>query len=94
MSAALVTFAKLGLEDAAPGEEECFGFKCPKGRGRCEGLLLRGRGHDVPQRTWMWSGSRANPTFAPSINCQGCWHGFIENGRCVDTNHQDEPEPA
>ena len=64
--------------DEAPAR---FGFECPKHPGRmCSGLLIRGQGHDVPNRTWTWNGDREKPTFSPSINCVQCSHGFIENG--------------
>jgi hypothetical protein len=34
--------------------------------------------------------NRDAPTFSPSIDCKGCWHGYIRNGRCVDTSGNDE----
>jgi hypothetical protein len=93
MTAANVTFETLDYQDAEGGKEERFSFDCPKHKGRsCEGLLIRGKGNDVPEKTWEWSGGRESPTFVPSINCQGCWHGYIRDGRCVDTGGKDEPE--
>jgi hypothetical protein len=98
MSDAKVSFETMGFDDAPPGKEERFGFKCPRHpTNRCEGLIIRGRGHDIPKRAWIWNGNRQAPTFSPSINCQSCpgkWHGYIENGRCVNAQKQDEPEPA
>jgi hypothetical protein len=43
---------------------------------------------------WDWDGNREAPTFTPSINCSAhCgWHGYIRNGRCVDTRNRDEPD--
>jgi hypothetical protein len=90
-----------GKDDRATFETGArFSFRCPKGR-RCHGLLIAGRsglkrdGHGanggVPQ--WDLSGTPDAPTFHPSINCKGCWHGFIEKGRCVSTAKVDEPEP-
>lgn len=94
MTVANVTFETLNYEPAEPGQEERFGFDCPKHRGRsCEGLLIRGKGHDIPDKTWAWDGNRSAPTFHPSINCTGCWHGYIRAGRCVTTAGEDEPEP-
>jgi len=68
----------------------------------CGELLIAGAGHGIkrdgqgqngghPQ--WDWDGNRAAPTFSPSINCERhCgWHGYIRNGRCVNTSGQDEP---
>ncbi len=43
---------------------------------------------------WDWDGDRERPTFAPSINCTGCWHGYIRGGRCVDVNGIEEPDPT
>jgi hypothetical protein len=102
MSAAKVAFKTLDYDDAPAGAEQRFGFACPKHIGRrCEGLLIagrtrikrdgQGRNGGVPQ--WDWDGDRAAPTFTPSVNCKGCWHGYIRAGRCVDTAGGDEPEP-
>lgn len=92
MTAANVTFETLNYEPADPGQEERFGFDCPKRkRSSCEGLLIRGKGNDVPNKTWEWDGNRESATFVPSIDCKGCWHGYIRDGRCVDTGGKDEP---
>lgn len=102
MSDAAVRFGRLDDLEVTPGQEQTFSFACPKHRGRrCEGLVIVGRtalkrnpqGQDGGVAQWTWNGDRERPTFAPSINCTRCWHGFIENGRCVGVNHQDEPEP-
>lgn len=94
MSDAKVKFETLDYDDAQLGQEERFGFKCPKHpTNRCEGLLIR-KGDHHP--SWIWDGNRERPTFSPSINCGSCpgkWHGFIENGRCVTQQRTDEPEP-
>lgn len=103
MSDAKVEFWTLEWEDAEAGKEQLFGFACPKRKDRrCEGLSISGRTglkHDPNNANggvahWHWDGNRDCPTFTPSINCHNCWHGFIENGRCVDTSKQDEPEPV
>lgn len=92
MSDAKVEFETLGYDPAQPGKEERFSFVCPKRGTQCAGLLIRGAagGH---RPSWVWDGNRERPTFTPSINCGSCWHGYIRNGRCVDTGGQDEPEP-
>jgi uncharacterized protein DUF6527 len=93
VSDAKVQWLDLGYErtDEPP---ERFGFACPKGNGRCEGLLIR-LPERSPRPSWIWDGNREAPTFQPSINCKGCWHGYIRAGRCVDTNgNEEEPEPA
>jgi hypothetical protein len=100
MSAAEVTFQTLDYKPAEPGKEVRFGFKCPKRPGgRCEGLMIAGRTNikrgpreqgGTPQ--WDWNGDRTAPTFAPSINCLDCWHGYIEKGRCLTTAKAEEPE--
>jgi hypothetical protein len=103
MSDAKVVFYRLGYDSAAPGEEQCFGFACPKRAGRqCSALVIAGRTtlKRDPKRQnggigqWDWDGDRERPTFTPSINCETCWHGYIEKGRCVNTAKQDEPEPT
>src|SRR5580658_7077059 len=101
MSKANVTFETLDYETASSGKEQRFGFDCPKHKGRtCGGLLIAGttglkwdpQNQNGGVAQWRWNGDRERPTFSPSINCIGCWHGFIENGRCVDTAKNDEPE--
>lgn len=103
MSAAEVSFETLDHEPAGVGAEARFGFACPKHKGRtCEGLLIAGRSElkrdgqnqNGGAAQWDWNGDRERPTFAPSINCMRCWHGYIRDGRCVDTAGRDEPEPA
>lgn len=99
MSDAQVQFESEEGEDT-PGKEVYFSFKCPKRRHLCGNLALRGRTglKEDPQGlndgipTWNWDGNRTTPTFEPSINCEGCWHGYIRAGRCVDTGGHDEPE--
>lgn len=104
MSDAKVIFSRLDDLVADPGQEQTFSFNCPKRNGgRCEGLIIRGKTgfkHDPQSENggiaqWTWDGNREAPTFTPSINCGDCgWHGYIENGRCVDTAKKDEPEPT
>lgn len=100
MSAAKVKFETIDYEDAVPGQEQRFGFNCPLHDRRCEGLIIagktelkwdpQGQNGGVPQ--WKWDGNREAPTFSPSVDCGSCWHGYIENGRCVNVQHSDEPE--
>jgi len=83
----------------AAGEEQAFSFACPKHERRCGDLLIAGTttlAHDPNNQNggiaqWTWNGDRDAPTFSPSINCKGCWHGYIRAGRCVDLHGQDEP---
>lgn len=85
---------------ASVGQEQCFSFRCPKDN-LCGRMIIAGK-TDVPRNgknedggtaQWDWDGNRDAPTFKPSIDCSGCWHGFIEKGRCVDVSKNDEPEP-
>lgn len=102
MSAANVKFYDAAMENQVPVDKAVrFGFTCPKGRGSCHGLLIAGRtklrrnGQRRDGGVPMWDLKDATPdkeTFSPSINCVGCWHGFIEKGRCVNTKKEDEPE--
>lgn len=55
----------------------CPGKQTPSG-GRCMVPIF-------PQKngngaSWQWNGDQEKPTLTPSINCYGCWHGFITNG--------------
>ncbi|HTR86205.1 MAG TPA: DUF6527 family protein [Reyranella sp.] len=102
MSDAKVEFETLDYELAAPGAEQRFSFLCPRRGRRCGALIIAGKtelkrdgqNQNGGIAQWDWDGNRESPTFKPSINCGGCWHGYIENGRCVDTHHKDEPEPS
>lgn len=103
MSDAKVTFDSYDVDgNGEAGKEQLFEFACPKVNGRrCGYLLIAGKtdilhdpqGRNGGQAQWAWDGNRETPTFTPSIDCVGCWHGFIRNGRCVDGNDNDEPEP-
>ncbi len=102
VSAADVTFETIEREPADAGREVFARFLCPKNAGRrCGGLLIAGK-TNIPRdgqnqnggkAQWDWDGNREAPTFTPSVNCSGCWHGYIRAGRCVDVHGQDEPEP-
>jgi len=83
------------------GKEQTFSFSCPKYKRRCGDLIIAGRTASKrgPKESggtaqWDWDGNRVAPTFTPSVNCIGCWHGFIRSGRCVNTGGADEPEPV
>jgi len=92
MSDAKVQFQTEELEDAPPGKEALFSFCCPKTGRRCGDLFIAGRtthkrdgqNQNGGIAQWDWDGNREAPTFSPSINCKGCWHGFIRNGQCVN----------
>lgn len=100
MADAKVRFETEEWEPAEPGKEQTFGFNCPKHDHRCEGLVIISRTkrkHDPQGKNggvaqWTWNGDRKRPTFAPSINCTGCWHGYIRGGRTVDCSNNEEPE--
>lgn len=102
MKRAKVEFLTMDMDPVKPGETPMlFCFDCPKRPGRrCGGLLIADAGHGIkwdPQNQnsgraqWRWDGNRDAPTFTPSINCPGCWHGYIRGGRCVNSAGQDEP---
>jgi hypothetical protein len=100
VSDAKVRFETLDFEAATPGKEQRFEFNCPRHDRRCGALVIAGRTalpRDGQNRNggiaqWDWNGDRERPTFTPSVNCQGCWHGYIRNGRAVDCAGNDEPE--
>jgi hypothetical protein len=90
-----------GEHTDTPGKEQVFSFRCPKYGHECGDLIIAGRTtlkRDGQNKNggvamWDWDGNREAPTFQPSINCGKCWHGYIRNGRCVDQQGNDEPEP-
>ena len=77
----IIEFLDINHAPAAVGSEVYFGFECPKRPTHmCTGLIIRGRGQDVPNRTWVWDNNREQPSFTPSIDCKGCSHGYITAG--------------
>ncbi len=101
MSDAKVKFYGQDMAAEAPAETAArFGFSCPRGRGACSGLLIAGRtdlkrdsqGKNGGHAMWDFDGDASAPTFRPSINCKGCWHGYIRAGRCVDAGGKEEPQ--
>lgn len=102
VSDAKVTFARLDSLTAAAGEEQSFAFNCPKHDRRCEGLIIAGKtdlkrdpqGKNGGTAQWDWDHIRSAPSFAPSIHCGGCWHGYIVGGRTRDCQGNEEPEIA
>lgn len=91
-------FLDLDYEDCPEGEAPArFGFKCPNNPrgGMCSGLLIRGAANPGSAAggspSWIWDGNVQAPTFSPSINCERCWHGFIERGVLLNTAKQPEP---
>lgn len=82
-------FLDFNLDDCpADKAPTFFGFECPKRTDgfMCTGLVLRDNpeGLKPSNKTWAWDGNRDAPTFSPSINCEHCAHGFIENGKWRD----------
>lgn len=102
MADAKVTFETTEYDPAGPGQEQLFNFNCPKHDRRCGGLVIAGKttykrdpqGKNDGVAQWDWDHNRAAPSFAPSINCGSCWHGYIRGGRTFDCAGNDEPEIA
>lgn len=100
MSEAKVKFETLEFDAAEAGQEQRFDFNCPMHDRRCGALVIAGRttlkrdpqGQNGGIAQWDWDGNRERPTFSPSVNCGGCWHGYIRNGRCVSAQGSDEPD--
>lgn len=105
MSDAKVRFFDDESPDAVSASKATtFSFQCPVHAGRrCGELHIAGRNPKLkrdPQgqnggiAMWDFDGNETEPTFHPSIDCKRCWHGFIQNGRCVSVAKVDEPEPS
>jgi hypothetical protein len=100
VSDAKATFHTLDDDPAAAGAEQCVEFNCPMFDRRCGPLVIAGRtnmkrdpqGQNGGTAQWYWNGNREAPTLQPSVNCKGCWHGYIRNGQCV-TAASGTPEP-
>lgn len=101
MTDALVKFDAGHDEPNGLGNEKTFSFQCPMYDRRCGDLLIAGRNPGIKRDgqgknggapMWEWDGNLTAPTFHPSIDCKGCWHGYIIKGRCVSVQKQDEPK--
>jgi len=85
------TLDHANVPDGSPPEAaHRLAYRCRSHPTNWCSVNLRGRGHDIEKRSWSWDGNVDRPTLAPSINCEGCWHGFIEEGEYRDTNHVRE----
>lgn len=65
-------------------------FQCRmKGRkpGNWCSVNIKDRGHDAENRNWSLAGTLDAPTLQPSINCGGCWHGFVRDGVFYKTDN-------
>jgi hypothetical protein len=58
-----------------------FHFICP-GCSTLAKLTLRPVVDGSPQ-SWEWNGSTEAPTLQPSINHNGCWHGWLTDGAFI-----------
>lgn len=57
---------------------------------RCSVNCGKNAGYQIESQNWELTGTLDQPTIAPSINCQDCWHGYIEKG--VFVNQQKKRE--
>jgi hypothetical protein len=100
VSDAKATFYTSDHDPAAAGAEQRVEFNCPLFDRRCGPLIIAGRtslrrdpqGQNGGTAQWDWNGDREAPTLQPSVNCKGCWHGFIRGGQCVSVTGIPEPE--
>ena len=67
-----------------------FAFACRSQKGNRCSINIRNAGYNFPQHNWNLTGTPDTPTISPSINCDGCWHGYIEQGEFRNTFHQRE----
>lgn len=77
-----------------PEDVHRIAFQCRSEPGRWCSVNLRGRGHDIENRSWTWNGDFDKPTLSPSINCSDdhCWHGYITAGVYTKQDRRT-PEP-
>ncbi len=67
-----------------------FGFRCRCNPNSWCDVNVKNAGYVIPQRNWVLTGSIDAPTLHPSINCGGCWHGYIEQGVFLTTAKKPE----
>lgn len=80
------------LPDGSPlSDVGRFEFACRSQTARCS-VNIVAAGYNLVRRNWNLTGTVDEPTIAPSINCGGCWHGFIKGGVFLDTGKHPEAE--
>lgn len=67
-------------DDASLSDVGRFAFHCRLHPTNMCSLNIAGAGYRVPQHTWTLSGTKDAPTLEPSVNCENCWHGYIQGG--------------
>ena len=68
-----------------------FQFQCrSEARSHCAVNLGRNAGYQIERRNWLLTGTPDAPTITPSINCEGCWHGYVESGVFLTTEKNPE----
>jgi len=71
----------LWFMEAEGGDSPALWFFCPCGCGELDHILT---GVEFkPQSggpSWLWNGSRTEPTLRPSVHRQPHWHGWLRDG--------------
>ena len=68
-------------DETIDGVPKWLYFRCRSHNHYCKVALRPHRQQNGA--SWQWNGDREKPTLEPSVNCVGCWHGWIRNGEFV-----------
>lgn len=77
------------LEQVGRFAYNCRGGASGKQGGQCS-INIANAGYNLQNRNWKLTGSVDAPTITPSINCADCWHGFIKDGKYLNTANKPE----
>lgn len=67
-----------------------FGYVCRRDPSSHCSINCQNAGYQITNQNWKLTGTPDHPTITPSINCDGCWHGYIENGIFKSTSKVPE----
>ncbi len=65
--------------------EFLFWYRCPCGCNAVSALLVGENFKPEDSPSWEWNGSLAAATLMPSVWHRGHWHGWLRNGRWVQS---------
>lgn len=80
-------------DDANLSQVGRFAFQCRVHPSNMCSVNIGNAGHKIKNQTWNLIGTKDRPTLEPSINCPGCWHGYIIGGVFYKTDRTtSEPQ--
>lgn len=77
-------------DDASLSDVGRFAYHCRLHLSNMCSVNIANAGYKIPKRSWVLTGTKDAPTLEPSINCENCWHGYIQCGVFFKTDRTKE----